>query len=548
MSQHSAFQRLLVNAKKHRVALGTYGAFFVVWSILWQLTVLQGDDRFFAVASGIPWGYQTPYYVFDTTARTWGFYNGRIADGLGVLWYMFGDTFARFIYAFSYVLLIILLEKTIRLFVTLPPTKVFVVRLLLACAPFMITATNTAVGGESVFLAAAAWNYIIPLNLILLSFYPLMLQVSGKYVGRRVFSISLLAIFISLQMHEMLMIGVLGMVLGLLLYQPALLKDTRFRIISVVVFLGAVAKVLAPGLWRRSGKNGVGGFIDGLSPTEIRVIKAASVFSDFPVLYPLLGAFLITLVVVCVWIFKPESWLLKSQTGRWISIAGAAALVVWILLSWYHRLKLETLFPFQEQIPYVLSTKLLALLVVSALVFMGACTLWVNEVSRILQTPLPIVFFTGVITTIFTSAVMSHHLYAPLRRAHYVSLIFLALTCMIILVHLVLEREQSSHSWLVHSLVVLTIVLSAFSLLNVTSQLFQNRLAWGIVENEITQVKLGELDTVHYPEALPCKELTWYFWPEDIERNYDQLATYYDIPAGTRFETISQERPCLYIP
>lgn len=527
-----------------RQAIVFYSGLFAVWALLWRLPVLQGDDRFFAVASGKPWGYQDLATVGEYVWKTWALYNGRIADGLGVLWYFFGDSFARLIFAFSYVLMAILMEMWVRVFTVIPRQHVMWLRLTLAATPLLICATNTGVAGQSVFLAAAAWNYIIPLNLLLVTLYPLMRRVAGRPVSKRVEAIALPGIFIALQMHEMLMIAVVGGGLALLTYRPSLLKDLWFVVTTVVIAAGAIAKLAAPGLWARADNNDIGTAVEGLSSLEAKIIQAASAFSDYPVFYPLLGAILIVSLVVARQV-HPQFTAVGANRQTVVSVL---ALVMWVLLSFYHRLLTQWLDARGADMPTSLSSKLLAFLVLFAVVSYVGIGVWLAQLSRITHDPLPLFFYGAAVLTLLATAAMAPHLWAPLKRTHYVTLIMLAMAGVLILARLLADANRTRPLPALWGLTTVTLVLSGFALLNVSSQMIQNRLAWDDVETQIEDVKQGTRDTVSFLDALPCQDLTWYFWPDDHERTYGQFAVYYDIPGHALFETVHEERTCLRIP
>lgn len=527
-----------------RQALVLYSALFAVWFFLWRLPILQGDDRFFAVASGKPWGYQDLPTVIEYVWKTWALYNGRIADGLGVLWYLFGDSVARIIFAASYVLLVFLLEQWLRVFATIPQDKENWVRLILVTAPLLLSATNIGVAGQSVFLAAAVWNYIMPLNLLFIALYPLMRRVAGQPVRPMWEILSLPVVFFALQMHEMLMIGVVGGGLTLLVYKRSLIKDPWFLITTAVIACGAIAKLAAPGLWARADNNDIGTAVEGLSSLETKIIQAASAFSDYPVFYPLLGFILITSILLAGRMY-PE---FTSVGMNWQTLVTFVSVGMWALLSGYHRLLTQWLSASEAYIPDALSSKLLAFLVLFALMSFAGIGLWLAQLSRTTQDPLPLFFYGAAVLTLLATAAMAPHLWAPLKRTHYVTLVMLALAGVLLLARLLTDHEKKSPTPALWGLVSVVLVLSGFALLNVSSQMIQNHLAWNEVEAQIEEVKQGERDTVSFPDALPCRDLTWYFWPDDRERSYEQFAVYYDIPAQTAFETVHENRECLSIP
>lgn len=200
-----------------------------------------------------------------------------------------------------------MLEKWVQAFIRVSRHNLTFVRIILASFPFLIIATNTEVAGESVLLAAAHWNYMMPLALVLIALYPFIRKLNGLRVPSWVWFGSLFLIVISLQMHEMLMVSVVGGFIGFVLYNPYLLKEKWFLSAVSAVVIGALLKLSSPGLWARSGKRGVGGYSTGLTDTEKLILKVASVFSDYPVLYPLISIGLIASVVSVSYVSKSLS-------------------------------------------------------------------------------------------------------------------------------------------------------------------------------------------------------------------------------------------------
>ena len=82
-------------------------------------------------------------------------------------------------------------------------------------------------------------------------------------------------------------------------------------------------------------------------------------------------------------------------------------------------------------------------------------------------------------------------------------------------------------------------------MLVVVNQLAINRAAWMAVEEQVADVKIGNTSHIDFPDGLPCRKLTWYFWPRNHQRSYEQMSVYYDIPPGTTFSTVEQTAPCL---
>lgn len=151
--------------------------------------------------------------------------------------------------------------------------------------------------------------------------------------------------------------------------------------------------------------------------------------------------------------------------------------------------------------------------------------------------------------SLLATAVMSHHLYSPLRRAHYVTLLFLAIATVILLAYVVSQSSSILTSPLAVSSVSIVILLSVIAGLNITNQLIQNRLAWAYTEAEIYAAKAGNTDTIRFPNALPCYPVTCYWWPEDADDyTLGQLRIYYGIPSHIKLEVINQDRFCLTVP
>lgn len=318
--------------------------------------------------------------------------------------------------------------------------------------------------------------------------------------------------------------------------------------VSAVV-IGALLKLSSPGLWARSGKRGVGGYSTGLTDTEKLILKVASVFSDYPVLYPLISIGLIASVVSVSYVSKSLSIFTAGWRGFIFISTSTISLTIWTLIAWRHRLQMKILFPRQEEIPHLISPAVLALLILSVFIFVVLLLILIIFTSRQINNPLPVFFYCGAMLSLLATAVMSHHLYSPLRRAHYVTLLFLAIATVILLAYVVSQSSSILTSPLAVSSVSIVILLSVIAGLNVTNQLIQNRLAWAYTEAEIYAAKAGNTDTIRFPNALPCYPVTWYWWPEDADDyTLGQLRIYYGIPSHIKLEVINQDRVCLTVP
>lgn len=543
------YQTCIAFIQTHRAAVIFYSSLFLVWSVLWQLTILQGDDRFFATASGKSGGYQDLQTVYHYTGLTWHRYNGRIADGLGVLWYLFGDTFARFIFAFSNVFLVGMLEAWVSIFTKIPEEKRSLIRLILAAAPLLIVATNTAVAGESVLLAAAQWNYVMPLDLFLVALLPFMYKIAGKHVHPVIWVSSLPLVFIAFLMHEMLMVAVVGALLSLVIHRFSLLRELWFWILALTAFSGALAKLAAPGLWNRVNRSTETSLGEGMSAYRFATVKMASVFSDYPVYYPLLSISMIGLLLVLAVRLNVLQKYYQTYTGRIVVLSTGLSILGWVLISWRHRLQVVALTSEPSRVMTTISAKVLALLVVLTLISLIGIFVISVRTSRASSNPLTTFFYSGASLALIATAVMAHHPYLPLRRAHYVTLLFLAISVVILIVQLVVREDSKEASYNNVAILAITFFVAVAALLTITSQLVQNKIAFSYVEAEIERAKEGETGVIHFPEALPCPELTWYWWPKDAyTTNYKQITTFYGVTGSVQLEVVPQRRSCLEIP
>lgn len=527
--------------------LAIYTVFASLWVLLWRLPVLQGDDRFFTAASGLPWGKQYLSSVPDFIWQTWALYNGRVADGLGVAWYLFGDDVARVFFAFSYVLFVGLLELYIQLFFAFSQRNLFQLRLLFFCIPFFNAAVNMGIAGQSLMLAASVWNYIIPLNMILIALFPLMRRISGKPLAPVWEGLSFPALFVSLQMHEMLTIAAGGALLGLISYRVSVLREGFVIVTGAVAFAGAVVKVMAPGLWKRAQNNGIGEEVLGLSSLEKLLVRAGSAFSDLPVYYFLavLGILLVALLAFSV-LYGRQFFSLRLH---WKIGLTSVLILLWTVFSWKYRFAVAAAGEDVANLVTHVSSKSAAVVLFLGLLSFSALWLCIRDISREISSPLSLFFFSAAVLSMLATAFMAPKLYGHLDRAHYVTVLLLVGSGIVLLCEILLHQTASAQQSSGPSLMICAVfVLSLVAGVNMTLQMAQNRQHWTSVEQQIASVKVGETNTVYFPESLPCEQVTWYFWPDNRERSYRQFSIYYDIPAGTHFETVPQSQECLVTP
>ena len=275
----------------------------IVWMVLWRLPILMGDDRFFATASNLSGGAQTPEGILKVMEDAWFLYNGRLADGLGPVYFAFGNTVMRLIMALSYVLLAVLMWLWFRIASPergddAPRGRFWIEFTLFALVPFVLVGTHHRLAGESIFLAAAVWNYVIPLNLALLVFLPFLRRVCGKAGSVLWEVVAAPFIVVAMVMHEMVSIAFAALVVAGVWQLRGQWKDWRHLLVIVPTAYGMYLKVNAPGLWNRADREEHSLAADGLEGLVDKLQRAAGAFTDYYTYYLLLTVLVVLAVLL----------------------------------------------------------------------------------------------------------------------------------------------------------------------------------------------------------------------------------------------------------
>ena len=253
----------LSNFFKSREVLLIQAISTAVWIFLLRLPVLMGDDRFFANASGLPAGKQTAGGIIRLIKKLILEYNGRLADPLGALWFGMGNNLFRTFMAINYPLMAFLLTLMLIQLVKLPnlsnahsyfdPIKLLI---LANCIPFLICFIYPTLAGQGVFLFAAIWNYILPINVILIVLFVGSVTLDSRNTaGRKIFVTGFIfALTLSLMMHEILTIAFAGSVFAFILMVGVKRAFKNYLPLLLGTAGGTVGKFLTPGLWRRANR------------------------------------------------------------------------------------------------------------------------------------------------------------------------------------------------------------------------------------------------------------------------------------------------------
>lgn len=524
--------------------LGITFLFLVIWILFWRLPVLMGDDRHFAIASNLSGGAQTAEGILKVIEDTWYLYNGRLADGLGPAYFALGNTAMRLIMAISYVLMAVLMWVWYR--VSLPreidadsKNHRWLELSLFAMMPFVLLGAHHQIAGESIFLAAAVWNYIIPLDLALLAFLPFLLRVCGRPAPVIWEVLAVPIIGVTMVMHEMVSIACCCLVLAGLWQLRRSWVDWRHLLVIVPTVYGMHLKVQAPGLWERADREEHSLETSGLEGLIDKLQRASGALSDYYTYYlPL--TLLVVLAVILLTVRGAE----QASRSRSLRIAGWSVpiiLGVLILMSWRFRYAVARLAPDQLILLREISRPYQAAIMLLSVVLLGVVLL--ISYRRIPERcgPLPALVGTAFLGTLGVTALLARPEFGQLQRAGLAALLLLGFLGAILGAALLPDlRRRHLVAMLLGVHLFIGLEGGAFSM----TQLLVNRAAWDEVELQVRQAQLGEITEILIPERLPCVDVTWYYWPPHVERTYEQLRIYYGLDSSVRFIPINPDRPC----
>lgn len=524
----------------------------IVWIALWRLPFLQGDDRYFAVASSLPHGRQTIDGIRSTINLTWYEFNGRLADGLGPVYFAGGDVVLRLVMAGAYVLFAGLLwlwlkeltrnsEHSLPSLVK-PDWRTLVTWLLVAAIPFLIAGIQIKIAGQSVFLMAAVWNYIIPLDLILLALYPLVRCASGRPTPWWIQVPSLALLIPALAMHEMLTVYTIGLVIGLVLVLGRRVFRVRPLLVLLAVAVGTVIKLRAPGLWARVTRPDNIGDDFARSGYEVvvdKVRRAAALLASLPTYYLFLVLVFLLVLIVLLWVSPLRTD--KAMAPLTLSSGIALSMLFWL---WASRRHLYAGAMDGDKIPgsSIPPGVLLPVLV-------GAAAVWgfvALTVAALRDAGVVVVGFAGFTVAVAVTAVMNVTYISEVGRTSYVVVLSLAILVVSTLVHGITTNEvDGKMSAVLNGLTSVVLAVSVAGFSSSLNQLLINRAAWNLVEDQIVAAKAGASNAVEIPMSVPCADLSWYFWPPHEALTLEQIRTYYGLDERVRITPVPNMRPCL---
>ncbi|RRD04467.1 hypothetical protein EII34_10460 [Arachnia propionica] len=513
----------------------------VVWVLLWRLPVLMGDDRFFATASNLPGGAQTREGISKVMEDAWYRYNGRLADGLGPVYFALGDTVMRLIMAVSYVLMTVLMWLWYRIarpgHDDEPRNRFWAEFGLFALVPFVMVGTHHRLAGESIFLAAAVWNYVIPVNLALLAFLPFLRRVSGR-PGSVIWEVlAAPVIVVTMVMHEMVSIACCCLVAAGLWWLRRQWRDWRNLLVVVPTCYGMYLKVQAPGLWNRADREEHSLEADGLVGVVDKLQRAAAALSDHYTYYLVLTVLVIAAVLVLALTGHAHESRMR-RVGAW-SVLPLLGLL--ILVSWRFRYAVAHMVP--DSVPQLRDlTRPHQVVILALSVALLGVVVWL-ALRRIPQRcgPLPGLVAAAFLGTLGVTVLLARPEFGHLQRASLAALLLLGFLAAVLAADLLpLLRRQHLAAMLLGVQVFVGVEGAVFS----ATQLAVNRSAWDEVEEQIAQARRGEISEILIPQRLPCGDLTWYYWPPHVERTYEQLRVYHGLDDSVQFTPIISDRPC----
>ncbi|WP_394277866.1 hypothetical protein [Luteococcus sp.] len=515
-------------------------ALFVLWAVLWRLPVLMGDDRFFAVASGLPGGDQSLHGAWRMLMDCLQVYNGRWVDGIGAALFALGDTGIRLLMAALQVALTALLwawVKASRELAAQPGAPAvasqgwdWTVWALLAGVPFVLVATNLGNAGESVFLMAATWNYVLPLDLLLLALLPVVrsLVSAGRLEGWHRAGLVLLPLAVS--SHELVM------VLGIVMVGVLVLADSGRRAhrqlwgqVGLAVGLGALAKLSTPGLWARASNYADQG-ADGLGPVRQKLASAALSASSVA----LHDAAVLVLLLVCLalcGVSLQGAGRTRRLAARRLLVAALACLLSWFVLSVVVASG-PVMLELHPKVLDGLDPALCTAVVLSSLGFWAAVTALALVLGVRRWGVLGCAGVAGAAACFALGLLGASPWYALVHRTFFLSLLLAVVAAVAGLAQQ--QGAAVSAAWVLPArqlLMAAAALLAAQGLFISGLQLAANRAYWRTVEAQVVQARAGRAEVVTIAEHLPCPGVTWYFDSGNPTRARAQWRTYYGLPA-----------------
>lgn len=562
---------------RHRWVLGAHAALLLVWSLVWRLPVLMGDDRFFAVASGLPGGRQTWAGIRHMVVQCVRDLNGRWVDGFGTVFFALGDTGLRLAMPVLYLVLTVLLWEWVqlsRVHAGLPRFRLsdgrspasWLAWLAVATVPLLLTGINLAHAGESVFLMASVWNYVLPIDLLMVSLLPVLRHVAGVPVSRWAVLPGSVGLVLALTAHEMLMVAGV-MFVGVLLV--AGLRRTRQRWVWPLVLLatvvGVVAKLATPGLWAR-GQRYADPRLAMVDPLQLKASAMAVAVGSLAVrdALELLLVPLMVLVVVRRHRGAAAPAGRQRRALRATAITCLVSLGAWLVAARTLLLVRARLTAAPERL-FTLGLDRVWVVVAAFCVFgLSAALLVFLTPARCTGLLARASALAGLVCLAAGAAGATPH-YALIHRTFYVTLLLLVVAVVAMLVQqldvdgraavdggaVAVPEEADGPAprrvVVADAAVVLLVVCLALAgrgLATSWLQLSSNRQTWAWVEDQVDEVHAGRSTKVIIPRELPCPAVTWYFGTAVDERVRDQWRTYYALPPTTAVEAGSVPTLC----
>lgn len=543
--------RLLVpvsNYSKTRVVGLTIALQLAFWVLLWRLPLLMGDDRLFAVASGLPSGQQTLSGIRKMVELTWFTMNGRLADGLGPVYFMLGENSARLFFAALYPLLTFLLWRWYRIFAPAHDTPRSALQIagelfLFASIPFLAIGFDPHVAGHSIFLMAAVWNYLIPLVLILATLLPFARRITGTPYPLWSEITVIPFIIIAMIMHEMATVTALCLVTAALIFHPRNL--TRYTVFFTLtpLLVGAAIKFTAPGLSARAERNHLELDTSGLVKFKERIARFGGTLSDYGSYQ--LALILLTLACVILFVFlaHTQGQQVNQRLAKGATFIIALALPGWVFLS--RRMRLGVARLYEEHREYTLDEffHTSSLIFIFGVLTIGALFFLHTQLPKESTGTLPHILLVAAFLMLGVEMFTATTQFGELNRAHYFTEILLGTA----IVSLVLRMKVSGvPAWVTTSLVTVITMLTIMNLSSATHHLLINHSVWANVSTQIDSVRRGDSSHITVPTTLPCTDVASYYFPGDRERAANEFRTYYDLPSETVVHFDENPRHCGY--
>lgn len=512
--------------------LSIWGSATILWLYLWKTPIWSIDDLYFATRSENPYGKFTFHQFLDQAIYDLGERNGRTADLLGQIIFSTGP-FVGPIMAIICISFSATFYLTIIKFSNIDNTRHAellknITSLTAVSIPFVIHAYDSTIAGSTIFFMSATVGYVLGGTLL---FSAILLSIS--LIDRNNFSLKKCAFLVALipvtsTHHENLAVGVIAFFVATLIFYPKVLSNIKFIVLALYGILVGGLRMLLPGMWAR---NSIVGEI--LPASEVTFVKRHIVYAirmlekaivDTPAFY--------VLFVLAFFVYLKYGVTKIGREKKKILTGGYAAAVILLFgMSW----KLSSMSYFAGSstegiLSVYLSVTALVFMVTALALLFFMLAIFLLEKNSARNASCAIAFLTAL-GLFAIPAYMGISQGRPVFNG-YNAILFVSLILVFNSVDDALNLLKLAPLLVISGLVAPVI----FSAPNFIDNATKNMNAWGAVNDQISKVRSGDLDTVLFPKDLPVPSFSSNYAGSREESTGDRLRLYYGLPENTVFK------------